>query len=61
MPNFIVSVREVHVQGVAVDAIDAREAVKKVQNGEGETISDLFEYSHTLDPDGWTVEQVPPG
>jgi hypothetical protein len=57
MEKFIVYVREVHVQGYRVDAKDAKEAVAKVENGEGDLLDSHFEYSHTLDSETWTAEK----
>jgi len=54
--EWIVGVREVHVQPVRVTAKTAQEAVRKVAEGEGTKIEEGFEYSHTLDPEEWTVE-----
>ena len=58
MPKFIVSVREVHVQPYEVEAKDKEAAIKVVRDGGGD-VEDAFEYSHTLDPEFWTVEEVP--
>lgn len=55
--TYIVSVREVHVQQVKVEAASEDEAKTKVVEGEGEYLDDKLEYSHTLDKDLWTVEQ----
>jgi hypothetical protein len=57
MDRFIVSVREVHVQGYQVEAKDAGDAISKVINGEGDLMESYFEYSHTLDPETWIVEK----
>lgn len=57
MTKFIVYVREVHVQAVEVFADSPEAAKKAVQDGEGETLDDCLEYSHTLEPDTWTVEK----
>lgn len=54
--KYLVEVREVHVSTIEVDASTQAEAVERVANGEGEEI--LCEYSHTLDKDLWTVEEV---
>lgn len=56
MPKYLVGRREVHVAYVEVEAADPNEAVSLVADGAGEE-TDFFEYSHTLDPDTWSVEQ----
>lgn len=56
--EWIVAVREVHIQPVRIFAKTAEEAVRKVAEGEGEQIEGGFEYSHTLDPDAWTVKRA---
>jgi hypothetical protein len=53
--RFLVGVREVHVSTVEVEAESPEEAMRLVQDGDGEEI--MREYSHTLDPDLWTVEE----
>ena len=59
MKKFHVGVREVHVQTVEVEAENAEEAREKVQEGEGDYLDNMLEYSHCLDSDLWTVEEVP--
>jgi len=54
--TFYVGVREVHVSTRKVKAKDAKEAIRKVQDDEGD--EELCEYSHTLDPETWTTEEV---
>ena len=56
MPGFIVSVREVHVQGYKVIADDEESAKDIVRLGGGDLLEERFEYSHTLDSETWTVE-----
>ena len=58
MREFIVNVREVHIQMVRIGAKDKEEAKEKVVAGEGDYLDDTLEYSHTLDSDYWTVEEV---
>lgn len=58
MTKYFVYVREVHVQTVEVEAKDEDEAIDKVKDGEGEYLDDALEYSHCLDADTWTVEEV---
>jgi len=53
--RYIVEVREVWVQPVEVEASSEEEAKKKVQQGEGTALEDRFEFSHTLDPEYWSV------
>jgi len=58
MTNFIVNVREVHVQGVEIKAKNKKEAITKVENGEGEYLNNHLDYSHTLEIDTWTVDKI---
>lgn len=54
--KFIVSVKEVHVQKVAIDATSEEEAIKKVAEGEGEQVGDAY-YVYTKNPDHWTADE----
>jgi hypothetical protein len=56
MNKFIVSVREVHVQGYRVNADDEESAKDVVRAGGGDLLEERFEYSHTLDSETWSVE-----
>lgn len=56
--SFIVSVREVHIQPYQVLAETPEEAIELVENCEGDILDANFEFSHTLDSDTWTVEEV---
>jgi hypothetical protein len=58
MKKFRVLVREVHIQPTIIEADSKEEALKKVFDGEGELDTQGFEYSHTLDTDTWTVEEI---
>ena len=53
--EFIVVVKEVWIQPVSVEAKSAQEAIRKVEDGEGTSLEDQFEYSHTLDSETWSV------
>lgn len=55
--RYIVSRREVHIQMVSVEAESKEEAIEKVAEGEGEMMDNTLEYSHSLDPEYWTVEE----
>jgi hypothetical protein len=55
MKKFIVLVREVHVQQINVEADNLDEAIKIVEDGGGAMVDGTLEYSHTLDPEFWTV------
>jgi hypothetical protein len=57
LKTFIVYVREVHVQQVRIQAESKEEAVKKVEEGDGEFLNNALEYSHSLEPETWTVEE----
>lgn len=52
--KFIVTTREVWTQDVAVETDTAAQAIDLVYHGGGEFIGGI-DYSHTLDPDTWTV------
>ena len=56
MAEYYVLVREVHVSYRRVEASSPEEAKKVAQEGGGE--DSHLEYSHTLDPETWTVEEV---
>jgi hypothetical protein len=58
VPRYIITVREVHTQIVQVDAANAVAAMEAVRDGGGQYLDNTLEYSHTLDPDTWTVEQI---
>jgi hypothetical protein len=58
MNKFIVNVREVYVQGYKVTADDEETAKAIVRAGGGVIDEDRFEYSHTLDSETWTVEEL---
>ncbi len=53
--KFVVTIREVYIQPYKVKAKNEDEAIDIVRNGGGELWEDMFEYSHTLDSDSWTV------
>lgn len=55
--SFIVNVREVYIQPYKVEAETNEEAIRIVADGGGDLMEDCLEYSHTLDPDTWTVEE----
>ena len=57
MSKFIVSVREIHIQPVEIEAENKEEAVMKVREGDGEYLNG-GEFSEVLDPETWTVEPV---
>jgi hypothetical protein len=56
MAEYYVLVREVHVSYRKVEASSPEEAKNKVCDGEGDEVQ--LEYSHTLDSDKWTIEEV---
>ena len=53
--KYIVKIREVHISYLEIEAESHEEAISLVADGEGEQL--LQEYSHTLDPDEWSVEE----
>jgi len=56
--RYLVTVREVHTQMVQVDAVDPDAAKAVVRSGGGEYLDNTLEYSHTMDCDTWTIEQI---
>jgi hypothetical protein len=57
MKTYLVGVREVHVSYMEVKANTPTDAFDMIRNGEGDEVS--MDYSHTLDPETWTVEESP--
>lgn len=57
MKKYIVNIREVHLQPIEIEAESPEEAIRLVQDGDGEGDYTNGEYSHTLDSDTWTVEE----
>ena len=55
MPKYHVGIREVYVSTREVEADSKEEALEKA-GGSNEVI---HEYSHALNKDYWTVEEVP--
>jgi len=56
MKRYFVNVREVHISIREVVASSQKEAIEKVDAGEGEALDGL-EFSHTLAPEYWTVDE----
>ena len=56
MATYHVGIREVHINTVEVEADTPEEAKKKARESQADSI--LLEYSHTLDPDTWSVSKV---
>ena len=56
--RFIVNVREVHIQPVAIEALNSADAINQVRQGAGDYDKYPGEYSHTLNTDTWTVEEA---
>lgn len=54
--EYYVNVREVYIQTYRVHATTPDEAMRAVASGDGELMENSFEYSHTLDPEFWTVD-----
>jgi len=57
MRKFIVHVREVHIQDFTVIAKSQKKAIEFVSEGRGDIVENSLEYSHTLDPETWSVEK----
>lgn len=56
MNKYIVSVKEVWVSDVIIEAESEKDAISKIEGGEGDTLDS--QYSYTLDSDEWTVHQI---
>lgn len=54
--KYYVEVREVHVSTREIEAESPEQATELVREGGGTQV--LCEYSWTMDPDTWTVEEV---
>ena len=58
--TYIIGVREVHVRHYRVQASNESEAIQLVNDLDASVEDIAFEeYSHTLDRDTWSVEEVP--
>ncbi len=57
MKDFLVRKREVWIQYVRITAENEQDAIAKVEDGDGDEEENLFEYSHTMDPDRWDVSE----
>ena len=57
MPVFYVTRKEVWDAVVRIQARNKDEAIIKVKAGEGEEREELFEYSHTLEPETLNIEE----
>jgi hypothetical protein len=59
MKKFMVTVKEVYTREIEVEAESKEEAIEKANDviEEGEDEINL-EYSHTLDTDEWTAEEM---
>ena len=56
--KFYVGIREVHVSTRMVEADTAEEAMALIVDGVEDGDEVICEYSHTLDPETWTVEEA---
>ena len=56
---FYVGIREVHVSTRKIKAPNGPEALRRYVDGEDEGDEVMCEYSHTLDPETFTVEPAP--
>jgi hypothetical protein len=55
MKKYIVGVKEVHIVSIEVEANSKEEALEKAEGMIEEVQNSQPEYSHTADPDEWTV------
>ena len=58
MPKFNVLVAELHYSFREVEAKDEEDAKRQIVDGETDGDEVFLEYSHTLDPEHWKVEEV---
>ena len=58
MKKYCIGVREVWIQLVTIEAESEVEAIDAIAGGDGEQAEEGIEYSHTLDPETWTVEKL---
>jgi len=56
--KYIVSVREVHIQMVEIEADSEEDAIELVGEGYGDYLDNTLELSHTMDMDLWTIEEA---
>lgn len=56
LKKHIVSVKEIWHTDIAIDAKSEKDAITRVENGEGEVLDS--QYNHTLDLDEWTVHKI---
>lgn len=56
MKRYYVGIREIHVSTRLVEAASPDEALEKATSVDDEV---YCEYSHTMDREHWTVEEIP--
>jgi len=56
LKKYNVLVREVHISHREIKAASKKEALERVCNDEGEET--FLEYSHTMDTETWSVEEI---
>lgn len=59
--KYIVGIREVHVNYIDIETDETDESIikKLAEKKATEDMGDIYmEYSHTLDPDVWSIEKV---
>lgn len=61
MPRYHVYVPEVHYQTVEIEADSPKDAVKAVNDGNGDVLEGALEYSYTLDTDKRRVKCLATG
>lgn len=59
MPRYYVTLREVHTQGYVIEA-DNEEQAKYEAAERGNIIEETFQYSHCLESEHTTVEELQP-
>ena len=58
MKKFVVDVDEVWKQSYEVEADSVEEAKQKVKDGDADIIETCFEFSHCLDSEFWTTNEI---
>ena len=61
MPKYLVGIREVHVNTVEVELPEgaSEEEIRDAAGAHSIEGSVMLEYSHSLDPEVWSIEKVP--
>jgi len=58
VPRYTVWIKEVWSVPIEVDASSPEEAIRKAREGDGTYLYEDRRYSHSLDENTWTVEEI---